>query len=71
MAILKKQPKPQTGALTKRSKTAKTVSIEEQKTGQEQWDTLLATPESDALLILLVEQAKQDVADGKFDEEDW
>jgi hypothetical protein len=71
MAILKKQPKRRTDVQEKRTETGKTVSIEGQKTGQEQWDTLLATPESDALLILLVEQAKRDVADGKFDEEDW
>lgn len=41
------------------------------KSGQATWDELLATPESDALLTLLIAQAQADEQKDDSDEEAW
>ena len=51
--------------------TKKNIPANDEKSGQNKWDELLATPESDALLTLLVAQAQREEQAGNFDEEDW
>lgn len=41
------------------------------KNGDEIWDELFATPESDALLTLMVAEASQEEAEGKLIEGGW
>ena len=69
MATVQTPPKQHTsGIRTKKvPKTEETSSAQ----GQDRWDELLATQESDALLMLLVEDAKRNETEGKYDEEDW
>jgi hypothetical protein len=54
-------------------KISKAITSEKSipKNGQTRWDELLATPESDALLTLLVAQAQREEQNGNFDEEAW
>jgi hypothetical protein len=48
------------------SPKAKTI-----KSGDEIWDDLLATPESEAFLTLMVAEVRQEEADGKLIEGGW
>ncbi len=41
------------------------------KSGQEVWDDLLQTPESEAFLTMLVAEARQERQSGKLIEGDW
>lgn len=73
MATLQTPPKQRTQSLKakKSANPATQITPAVGVGGQERWDELLATPESDALLMLLIEDAKRNEAAGKYDEEDW
>lgn len=71
MAILKTPSKQRSSSIQAKPSTASPTSKTPSSHGQDRWDELLATPESDALLMLLLEDAKRNEAEGKYDEEDW
>ena len=48
-----------------------TTLKKEKKSDSKVWDELLNTPESDALLALLINQSKLNEKEGKFEEDDW
>ncbi len=69
MATVQTPPKQRTSRIL--ANKAPATKEETSAHGQDRWNELLATPESDALLMLLVEDAKRNEAEGKYDEEDW
>lgn len=61
----------QTSQLQKPKKTAKKPSVASAQTsGQDKWDELLATPESEAFLTMLVAEVRQERQGGKLIEGD-
>jgi hypothetical protein len=69
MPTLKAKPtnQPQT---TKKA-TKKTPTAPSQVSGQEIWDELLETPESEAFLTMLVAEVRQERQSGKLIEGEW
>jgi hypothetical protein len=55
----------------RKNETIRAKTMKQSSTGQEKWDNILNTPESDALLNTLIAQAQQEEQSGNFDEEDW
>ena len=64
--------KPKTSPISQKAHSEKKKSsAKPQKSGQEKWDELLQTPESEAFLTMLVAEVRAERKSGKLLDGDW
>jgi hypothetical protein len=70
-AITKTRTISRAKSTTSRKQIVAKETTKSQKTGDEIWDELLATPESDAFLTLMVAEVREEEAEGRLIDGAW